>query len=62
MEDRVERYLDECTKTLIRECEVVLIKKHSRGLWKFFQSPPDYKDEDFRRIHALLSRVSDGLT
>ena len=62
-EDRVDRYLHSQTrKTLTSTCEQVLIQAHAQLMWDSFQSLLDYdKEADLQRIHALLSRIPDGL-
>jgi cullin 1 len=62
-EDRVDRYLNTSTrKALISKCEHVLIREHSELMWESFQNLLDYdKDEDLRRMYALLSRIPEGL-
>ncbi|KAI5117366.1 hypothetical protein M0805_002479 [Coniferiporia weirii] len=62
-EDRVERYLNTVTrKTLISKCEHVLIREHAESMREEFQKLLDFdKDEDLRRMYALLSRIPEGL-
>jgi cullin 1 len=62
-EDRIDRYLNtETRKQLISKCEQVLIRQHSDLMWESLQSLLDFdKDEDLRRMYALLSRIPDGL-
>ena len=62
-EDRVERYLNTHTrKSLISNCEHVLIREHAALIWENFQTLLDYdKDEDLQRMYTLLSRIPEGL-
>jgi cullin 1 len=62
-EDRVDRYLNtETRKPLVSKCEQVLIRQHSNLMCESFLGLLDCgKDEDLKRMYALLSRIPDGL-
>ena len=62
-EGRVEGcFHPETREDLIRKCEHILIREHAQLLWDSFQTLFDSdKDEDLRRMYALLSRLPEGL-
>ncbi|KAG6895787.1 hypothetical protein C0992_012574 [Termitomyces sp. T32_za158] len=62
-EDRVERCLVTLSRrALIPKCEEILVLEHQTALWEHFPVLLEFdKDEDLRRMYALLARLPDGL-
>ena len=62
-EDRVDRYRDEDTwKPLIGKCEHALVRRHLEPICDGSRTLFDFdRFHDLERMHAMLSRIPDGL-
>jgi cullin 1 len=62
-EDRVDRYLHSSTKdALVSACDEVLIRQHATVLLENFNRLLEAdKEQDVKRLYALMSRIPEGL-